>query len=69
MDNILIKPQLTKQKLEEYLGYEINNFKEEPVIVGEEVVGISLCIEPKSILSFINIDIIITPTTDQINLK
>jgi hypothetical protein len=69
MNNTLLKSQLTKQKLEEYLGYEINNFKEEPVIVDEEVVGISLCIEPKSMLSFIDIDIIITPTTDQINLK
>ncbi len=61
MDNILIRP-LSKEKLEDYLGYEINKFKEEPVIMGEEVVGISICIEPKSMLRYIDVDIIITPS-------
>jgi len=60
MDNILIRP-LTKEKLEEYLGYEINNFREEPIIIDGETVSISICLEPISEIKYINIDFVVTP--------
>jgi len=47
---------LTKEGLESFLGYEINDFKVEPVISQGREVGVSIMVHAKQQIEHININ-------------
>ncbi len=48
---------ITKEMIEKELGYEINKFKLEPLYNDGECIGLSVCVEPKRKIEFLNITI------------
>jgi len=48
--------QITKEGLEKFLDYEINDFKVEPVIYQGKEVGLSIMVHTKQQIEHINID-------------
>jgi hypothetical protein len=53
---------ITKEMIEKQLGYEINDFKLEPIFIKDEIVGLSVRVEPKVKLESIIVPITITKT-------
>jgi len=47
---------LTKEGLEEFLGYEINDFSVEPVISNGKEIGLSIMVHAKQQIEHININ-------------
>jgi len=47
---------ITKEGLESFLGYEINDFKIEPVISQGREVGLSIMVHAKQQIEHLNID-------------
>ena len=54
---------ITKQEIEEQLGYEIKDFNVTPVILDDEIVGYNVMVEPISKVEFINVSIKVTPSS------
>ena len=48
--------------IEKELGYEISNFKLEPIYENNNCIGLNILVEPKSKLDFIKRKITIQPT-------
>lgn len=44
---------ITKEMIEKELGYEISNFKLEPIYENDHCIGLSIFFEPKTKLNFI----------------
>ncbi len=58
MDNI------NKQELEKILGYEIENFKIEPVFDGEKLIKFNILIQPKTKIEFLDLNFKILYTNE-----
>ena len=56
--------KITKEMIEKELGYEINKFKLEPLYENGKCVGLSVNVEPKRKLEFINTTITIGKSSD-----
>ena len=51
-----LKDGLTKEGLEEFLGYEINDFSVEPVISNGKEIGLSIMVHAEQQIEHININ-------------
>lgn len=56
--------KITKEMIEKEIGYEINEFKLEPLYENGECVGLGVNVEPKRKLEFINTTITISKSGD-----
>lgn len=53
--------KITKEMIEKELGYEISNFKLEPIYENGHCIGLSILVDPKTKLNFIEHKITIQP--------
>lgn len=56
--------EITKEMIEEKLGYEINGFNLEPIYKGSECIGLSINVEPKRVVEYIENKIEISGSGD-----